>query len=168
MAASLTGWLVVAGPAAAERFANSYISFELPTGWACRLEQTEWVCRPTDPVGAREAIFILTAKETGPQDRLHLYEDHLARPMVLERGAQPGSGTLSTVLDLVRRSIGGRNWVIATHFQSEVRNYITRYFATADDQIAILFTFSAHSDHFDRWGAAILPTLESIEARRPR
>jgi hypothetical protein len=157
------GGALLAHPVRAEQFVNQYISFELPVGWTCNLEQTEWVCRPSDPVATREAIFILTAKEVGPQDTLELYEDHLLRPISLQR--RSGATTLSTVQEVKRRLIGARTWVVGTHFESEVPNYFTRYFATADEKIAILFTFSAHANYFDRWAAEVLPTLGSIETR---
>jgi hypothetical protein len=46
---AVAGW----GPwAEARTFANSYLSFDLPSEWACTLEGTEWVSKRRIPRGA--------------------------------------------------------------------------------------------------------------------
>ncbi len=61
--------------ATAEMFHNAHISFELPPGWACRLEQTQWVYVEDAERNQSSAIIILTAKERKDTDRFDLYED---------------------------------------------------------------------------------------------
>ena len=57
----------------AKRFANGYTEFELPPGWQCVIEGSEWVCQSEDKDRKKEAIIILAAKKRGSQDTCLLY-----------------------------------------------------------------------------------------------
>jgi hypothetical protein len=150
--------------ARAETFRNSYISFELPSGWTCALEETEWVCSDEAEGKQRSAIIILTAKERGDADRFDLYEDHLSisRPLMDTTGLPTGRS--STVEFVKRETIAGRMWVHGRQFESEVPNFYTDYFATVDDRVAILVTFSAHRQFFQRTFDRFYPSIASIRS----
>jgi hypothetical protein len=151
---------------AAETFQNSYISFELPPGWGCELEQTEWVCTDRAESPQSSAIIILTAKERGTIDRLDLYEDELSRPRPLRDTNGNPTGRSSRVFFVRSEMISTRTWIHGRQFESEVPNYHTDYFATVDDQIAMLVTFSAHTSVFDRAFAQFYPSMASIQPKR--
>lgn len=144
----------------AKTFANAYVSFELPDKWACVLEQTEWVCRPSAIEAAPQAIIILTAKEVGPSDSLAAYEQHLKTPRVVP--SRTGQPLQSQILKVETRQISGHPWVDGMHKASEVPNYFTRYLATTKDKIAVLVTFSAHQAHYTRYSGDFFKAIESL------
>ena len=155
------------GPrASAEIFQNSYISFELPVGWTCQLEQTEWVCVDKSEGKQNSAIMIFTAKERGSIDRFDLYEDHLSTPRpLLDTNGNP-VGRSSRVIFVKSEEIGKRTWIHGRQFESELANYYTDYFAIVDEQIAILVTFAAHISVFERMFARFYPTMATIQPKQ--
>jgi len=151
-------------PLSAEIFRSSYLSFELPSAWKCNLEGTEWVCEDTSEDAQKTAIIIMSAKERGGEDRFDLYEDHLSttKPLMDRNGAPTGR---SSTVEFVRRdAIGNRTWVHSRQFESEIRNYFTDYFATVDEKIAILVTFSAHRQSFQTAFERFYPSMATIRA----
>jgi hypothetical protein len=146
--------------AKAKRFSNAYVSFDLPEKWDCTLEQTEWVCRPSSPDLAQQAIILLTAKETGPQDSLGAYQSYLQLPrMIVSRSGQP---IQSEVKKVEVRNIANHPWVDGMHLASEVPHYFTRYLATTKDKIAIVVTFSAHKLHYSKFSTDFFRAAESL------
>lgn len=145
----------------AKVFRNAYVSFELPDKWACNLEQTEWVCRTSNPgVDRREAIIVLTAKETGPSDNLGSYETHLKQPRTIL--ARNGQSLQSQVIKVENRRIDNFPWVDGFHLASEIPNYYTRYLATTKDKIAVLVTFSAYKTAFTKYSSDFFRAIESL------
>ncbi|MES2965372.1 MAG: hypothetical protein V4760_15925 [Bdellovibrionota bacterium] len=153
--------LLLIQPAFARTFSNAYVSFELPDSWNCVLEQTEWVCRPVAPQLQQLGIIILTAKEVGPSDSNPQYKAHLQQPrIIMGRNGQPLN---STVLKVEERQINGQVWVDGMHNSSEVPNFFTRYLATTKDQkIAVLVTFTAHTQHYTKFQTAFLAAIASL------
>ncbi len=148
-------------PANAKVFRNAYVSFELPDKWDCALVQTEWVCRTSNPgVDSREAIIVLTAKETGPSDSLPAYEEHLKRPRTVM--GRNGQAIQSQVLKIEQRRIDNFPWVDGFHLASEIPNYYTRYLATTKDKIAVLVTFSAYKTSYTKYSADFFRAIESL------
>jgi hypothetical protein len=148
--------------ARAELFRSSYLSFALPPGWQCSLEGTEWVCEDQSEGKEKTAIIILTAKERGSDDRLDLFEDHLSAPKPVTDAKGMPTGRSSKVEFVIREPIGARMWVHSRQFESEVPNYYTDYFATVDDEIAILLTFSAYKDSFQIAFQRFYPSMATI------
>ena len=150
-----------ATPAVAERFQNSYISFELPANWDCKLDATEWVCISKYAKQAKEAIIILTGKEAGPNDNLAAYKNHIATPKSLPD--KSGKMIPSKVLAAPKeRIIANHPWVDGMHLGSEINSYYTRYLATVKDRLAILVTFSAHKEHYTKYSADFYKAVESL------
>lgn len=146
--------------ASAKIFRNSYVSFELPPGWDCQLEGTEWVCRSTKADQAKESIIILTAKEAGPKDNLQAYETHLKTPRVINNSA--GKPEPSKIIQVSQRTINQQVWVDGMHLASEVPNYYTRYLATVKDRIAVLVTFSAHKNQYTKYSNDFFHAILSL------
>lgn len=149
----------------AKTFRNAYISFEIGDKWDCKPEQTEWVCRTSDP-GLAEAIIILTAKEVGPHDALAAYETHLKTPRTIM--SRTGQSIQSTAYRIEQRKIANHTWVDGMHFSSEVWNYYTRYLATIKERIAVLVTFSAHKLHYTKYSADFFRAIESLRVTASR
>lgn len=135
----------------ATEFRNSYLRFDLPAGWTCETQETEFICNPPHVQGQPvSAIMVLTAKIPGPGDGLADYKKFLEG-----RAAELGRGAMIKAPANVR--IGDAIWVDGTLKGSEIPSYQTRYLATVKGGIAILFTFSAHqSAYSDLEGAAVL------------
>lgn len=125
-----------------ERFENAYVAFEVPDGWLCELQQTEWVCNAPGPKGvARSMIIILAAKLASHADTLMVYQRHLD-----DIGRKP---EVRTVEAARVRDIGGSLWVDASYEGSEVPGYITRYLVGTKGYIAVFVTFSVHRTQFN-------------------
>ena len=146
--------------ATAERFSNSYVSFELPQNWTCKREHTETVCTSRFSKKAKEAIIILTAKEAGPSDTFAIYLNHLKTPKTI--AAKDGKMIPSKVLHVRERNISSHKWIDGMHQGSEVTSYYTRYLGTIKDRIAILVTFSAHKAHYTKYSKDFIRAVESL------
>jgi len=142
-------------------FKNAYISFEMQDNWACKLEQTEWVCRAEDPQEAKEAVIILTAKEKGPTDTFPIYENHMNSPInTVSKSGAPISSKVKYKANT--QKINDQIWLDSLHQDSEVQSYFTRYLATIKDQIAILVTFSAHNNFYSKHSPNFDKTFRSL------
>lgn len=147
--------------AQARTFKNAYISFEMLDTWKCKLESTEWVCRPEDDKESKEAVIILTAKEKGPTDSFPIYKDHLSKPMTLN--LRSGGAAQSAVkIPPNELLINDHKWLESMHENSEVQHYYTRYLATIKDKVAILVTFTAHNKYYPKYVRAFTDTIKSL------
>ncbi len=160
----LTSLILFSFSANAKVFRNAYISFEMPDTWKCILEQTEWVCR-SDPdkfqKEAKEAIIILTAKEVGPTDSIPQYEQHLNSPITMI--GRNGSTAPSKIQYKAKKvQINDQVWIEGLHLGSEVNNYFTRYLATIKEKIAVLVTFSAHTQFYAKYSNDFYKTMMSM------
>ena len=148
-------------PLWAKVFRNSYVSFELPDRWECKLEGTEYLCSSLVKEASREAVIVLTAKELGPSDSFEIYEQFLKTPK--KSPGSDGKPRTSTVNHVRRRNISNQPWVDGMHLGSEIPNYYTRYLATIKDKIAVLVTFSAHQRHFTKYSSDFFKAIESLQ-----
>jgi hypothetical protein len=141
--------LVIPSLTYAKTFSSQFSEFELPSGWNCALEGSEWVCQSDDKDRKKEAIIILAAKFRGEQDSLDLYQAYLKQSKSF---ALPGGKTqISEARSVVVREINGQRWVDALHLASEVPGFYTRYLATVKDTLGIAVTFSIAKDHYDAY-----------------
>lgn len=133
----------------AKTFSSQFSEFELPSGWDCALEGSEWVCQSDDKDRKKEAIIILAAKYRGEQDSLDLYQAYLKQAKSF---ALPGGkNQISEAKSVTVREINGQRWVDALHLASEVPGFYTRYLATVKDSLGIAVTFSVAKDHYDSY-----------------
>lgn len=133
----------------AKTFSSQFSEFELPSGWDCALEGSEWVCQSDDKDRKKEAIIILAAKYRGEQDSLDQYQAYLKQPKSF---ALPGGKTqISEAKSVAVREINSQRWVDALHLASEVPGFYTRYLATVKDNLGIAVTFSVAKDHYDSY-----------------
>lgn len=131
----------------AKTFSSQFSEFELPNGWECVLEGSEWVCQSDNKDRKKEAIIILAAKYRGEQDSLDQYQLYLKAPKAF---TLPGGKTqISEAKSVSLREINGQKWIDALHLASEVPGFYTRYLATVKDTLGIAVTFSVAKDHYD-------------------
>lgn len=130
-------------------FNSQFSEFELPNGWDCSLEGSEWVCQSENKDRKKEAIIILAAKYRGDQDDLDKYQAYLKSPKTF---SLPGGKTqVSEAKAVSVREINGQRWVDSLHLASEVPGFYTRYLATVKDSLGIAVTFSVAKDHYDSY-----------------
>ncbi|MDO9182538.1 MAG: hypothetical protein Q7U04_09015 [Bacteriovorax sp.] len=133
----------------AKTFSSQFSEFELPSGWDCALEGSEWVCQSDDKDRKKEAIIILAAKYRGEQDSLDQYQAYLKLPKSF---TLPGGKTqISEAKTVTVKTINNQRWVDALHLASEVPGFYTRYLATVKDNLGIAVTFSVAKDHYDAY-----------------
>lgn len=145
--------------AQAKVFRNAYVAFELPDSWNCTLEHTEWVCRSEADKESKEAIIVLTAKETGPTDSFASYTQHLNTP---QTAPTPGATPSRIIYPPKQVKVNEHVWIDGLHMGSEVPNYFTRYLATIKDRIAILVTFSAHKNFYTKYSQDFFKAVMSL------
>lgn len=158
--------LAAAQPTNAKEFKNQYITFELPLGWECNLEGSDWVCQRTDPATRRDSIIVMTAKLQGEQDSLPQYLAYLKKPRVWT-GLDGGTVT-SKVLYARLRTINGVEYVDAQHEESELPGFVTRYLATVRSDIAVLVTYSVRRDRLGSTGSELDEMLRTVKVARRR
>ncbi len=124
----------------AKRFANGYIEFELPPGWQCQIEGSEWVCQSDDANRKKEAIIILAAKKRGKQDNLQGYKQYLEQTKTYKL---PGGKIQKSEMRYAKmNTVNGQSWVDSLHLASEIPGFFTRYLATVKSDIGVAVTFS--------------------------
>lgn len=130
----------------AKSFSSKFCEFELPSGWECAIEGTEWICQSENKERQKEAIIILAAKMRGDQDSLEQYQEYLKKPKTFKL---PGDKTqVSEAKSVEVKTINNQRWVDALHLASEVPGFYTRYLATVKENLGIAVTFSVAKDHY--------------------
>lgn len=142
----------------AKTFSNQYCQFELPAGWQCAIEGSEWVCQSDNKDRKKEAIIILAAKYRGPQDSLAEYQKYLKDTKTY---TLPGGKVQRSEPKYANtKAINGQNWVDALHLASEVPGFYTRYLATVKEDLGVAVTFSVTKDLY----TAYQPIFENVIA----
>jgi len=157
---------LLVSPLQAKRFTSQYCEFELPPGWECALEGTEWVCQSTNKDRKKEAIIILAAKIRGSQDSLPQYQAYLkkAKTFTLPGGkTQVSEGKYTKV-----SKIHGQAWVDSLHMASEVPGFYTRYMATVKEDLGIAVTFSVAKDHYDSYQDLFEKIIQTLKVFRQK
>lgn len=144
-----TAFTVLSSNVFAKRFASKYCEFELPAGWECALEGSEYVCQSENADRKKESIIILAAKIRGEQDNLDEYMAYLkkSKDYNLPGGKKQVSEPKSTKMS----SINGQQWVDALHLASEVPGFYTRYLATVKEDLGVAVTFSVTKDLYSAY-----------------
>lgn len=148
----------------AKNFSNRYMEFELPNGWKCALEGSEYVCQSENADRQKEAIIILAAKIRGQQDDLDQYTAYLKKPKTyqLPGGKVQNSEHKSTK----KRVIGKQEWVDSFHLASEVPGFYTRYLATVKADLGVAITFSVTKSMYSVYQDIFEKIIKSMKVFR--
>lgn len=141
---SLVLGVLVSSNLHAKRFASKYCEFELPAGWECALEGSEYVCQSENADRKKESIIILAAKIRGEQDTLDQYMAYLKKTK--EYNLPGGKKQVSEPKNTKMTKINDHQWVDALHLASEVPGFYTRYLATVKEDLGVAVTFSVSKD----------------------
>lgn len=139
-----------------KRFSSKYCEFELPPGWECALEGSEYVCQSENADRKKESIIILAAKIRGEQDSLDEYMAYLKKTK--EYNLPGGKKQVSEPKNTKLSRINDHQWVDALHLASEVPGFYTRYLATVKEDLGVAVTFSVGKDLYSSY----LPIIEKM------
>ena len=140
----------------AKLFSSKYCQFELPPGWECALEGTEYVCQSENADRKKESIIILAAKIRGEQDSLDEYMAYLKKPK--EFALPGGKKQISEPKSTKMSRVNDHQWVDALHLASEVPGFYTRYLATVKEDLGVAVTFSVGKDQYTSY----LPVMDKM------
>jgi len=147
-------------------FTSQYCQFELPGGWSCALEGTEWVCQSENKDRKKEAIIILAAKVRGPKDSLADYQSYLKKGKTFKL---PGGKTQVSEAKYTRaKNINNHQWVDSLHLASEVPGFYTRYLATVKADLGVAVTFSVAKDHYESYRAVFDQVAATLRVFRQK
>ena len=162
-------WIVlafaVASGAQGKKFSSQFCEFDLPEGWECELEGSEWVCQSTNEDRRKEAIVILAAKERGEEDSLDAYQAYLKQKKVFNL---PGGKNIISEMRYVNTvEINGHTWIDAMHLQSEIPGFYTRYLATVEEGLGVGVTFSVAKDYYGAYKEMFDRMIASLKVFAP-
>lgn len=152
--------------AEAKRFTTKYCEFELPSGWECALEGSEWVCQSENAERKKESIIILAAKTRGEQDNLDEYMAYLKK--VKEYNLPGGKKQVSEPKSTKLNRINEHQWVDALHLASEVPGFYTRYLATVKEDLGVAVTFSVTKDLYTTYQPIIDKLVSTLRVFRQK
>lgn len=145
----------------AKRFTSAFCEFELPPGWDCALEGTEWVCQSENADRKKEAIIILAAKLRGEQDSLDQYQSYLKQTKTF---SLPGGKTQVSEPKVTEvKRINDHPWVDSLHMASEVPGFYTRYLATVKEKLGVAVTFSVSKDHYQAYQGLFEKVVQTLK-----
>lgn len=152
-------------PAFSKIYTSQFLEFELPIGWDCNLEGSEWVCQSENVDRKKEAIIIFAAKARGPDDALPDYQKHLkqSKTFQLPGGVTQVSEPKLNQIEIIKN----HHWVSSLHLASEVPGFYTQYFATVKSALGIAVTFSVAKDHYQEYRATINKLMRSLKPFSP-
>lgn len=148
----------------AAQFSNQYMSFELPLGWQCQLEGSEYVCQSDHGDRKKEAIIIFAAKVRAEQDSLDGYLAYLKKEKAYK---VPGGKSMVSETKYAKMvTIHSHRWIDALHLGSEVPGFYTRYLATVKSDLGIAITFSVAKDLYRSYQPVFDKVVASLRVYR--
>lgn len=153
--------LAIAAQAEAKTFQNSYVTFEVPENWNCTQESKAWTCTAQNLLDSKEAIIIVAAKVAGPEDALPNFLAHLKKQRTVTTKA--GTPMQSQMMYSQERLLAGQKWVQSQHLSSEIQDYYTLYLATVKEQLAILVSFSAEKNKYQKYNAIFDNAMKTLK-----
>ncbi len=150
----------------AKRFSSKYCEFELPAGWECALEGSEYVCQSENADRKKESIIILAAKIRGEQDNLDEYMAYLKKSK--EYNLPGGKKQISEPKNTKLSRINEQQWVDALHLASEVPGFYTRYLATVKEDLGVAVTFSVTKDLYSTYQPIIDKLVSTLRVFRQK
>ncbi len=158
--------VALSSPLYAKSFSSKFCQFELPAGWECALEGSEYVCQSENAERKKESIIILAAKIRGEQDNLDEYMAYLKRPK--EYNLPGGKKQISEAKSTKLSTINDHRWVDALHLASEVPGFYTRYLATVKEDLGVAVTFSVSKDLYSAYQPIIDKLVSTLRVFRQK
>ncbi|HLT22645.1 MAG TPA: hypothetical protein VKZ84_04350 [Bacteriovoracaceae bacterium] len=156
----------LAGQVSAKSFTSKYCEFELPPGWECQLEGSEYVCQSENADRKKESIIILAAKIRGEQDSLDEYMAYLKKNK--EYNLPGGKKQVSEPKSVKMTTVNDHRWVDSLHLASEVPGFYTRYLATVKEDLGVAVTFSVSKDLYSAYKPVMDKMVSSLRVFRQK
>lgn len=150
----------------AKSFTSKYCEFELPPGWDCQLEGSEYVCQSENADRKKESIIILAAKIRGEQDSLDEYMAYLKKNK--EYNLPGGKKQVSEPKSVKMTTVNDHRWVDSLHLASEVPGFYTRYLATVKEDLGVAVTFSVSKDLYSAYKPVMDKMVSSLRVFRQK
>ena len=157
---------LLASAAHAKSFATKFCQFELPPGWDCALEGSEYVCQSENADRKKESIIILAAKIRGEQDSLDEYMAYLKKNK--EYNLPGGKKQVSEPKNVKMTKVNEHQWVDALHLASEVPGFYTRYLATVKEDLGVAVTFSVTKDLYSQYQPVMDKLVSTLRVFRQK
>lgn len=157
-------------------FKNSYLEFNLPPQWNCQLRGKAYVCRyqaaekcAKEATSAecrkqikksKEALIVMTAKKKSSVDNLDYFKKHFSNVRFFTAG---NSSSQSKVVHNKFVKIKNLKWLDSMHLGSEVPHYYTRYLATIKQDVAVLVSFSSHTQYYTSYTTPFFNSIKSLK-----
>lgn len=156
-------YLLATSAVIAKPYTSNFLEFELPNGWECSIEGSEYVCQSTNDRRKKEAIIIFAAKHRGKQDDLIQYKAYLeqAKTFKLPGGKTQISEPSYTRMKKIQGQ--GHTWVDSLHLSSEVPGFFTRYLATVKGELGVAVTFSVAKEHYQTYKPIFDKIIETMQ-----
>lgn len=158
--------MVLNGHVNAKSFTSKYCEFELPPGWECQLEGSEYVCQSENADRKKESIIILAAKIRGEQDSLDEYMAYLKKTK--EYNLPGGKKQVSEPKSVIMTTVNDHRWVDSLHLASEVPGFYTRYLATVKEDLGVAVTFSVSKDLYSAYKPVMDKMVSSLRVFRQK
>ena len=161
------GVLGLSLPVQGKIFRNSYFSFQLPDGWACRQNDNDlgWTCQNVVRSDKKtEAAILILAKEAGPQDNFQRYQETLKKPLKNRHLLKPSEVQRFNP----KKIVSFHTWIDSLHYEGAIQQYYTRYLATKKNELAILVTFTAHKDLYAQYSSDFIRAIQSMKIVAPK
>ena len=149
---------------------SSYLNFEIPDTWDCKAFEQNWVCHDKYQNKKMEALITVTAKIAGDFDKTENYLNYLKQEKTWV--TQTGEEVVSQIVGNEAKYIHPNRfpWVEATHLNSEIESYISRYAGTvccedSSSQLGMLVVLSAHQDLWSKYSDIFLKTINSLKIK---
>lgn len=135
------------------------VSFSYPEDWKCLQQETNWACR-SNQSGPDVAMIVVTLKKEEKVLTLPEYQQKLNQKKV-----NPGAvaSLVSVPVSSEIKNISGQQWVDATHFNGEFKDFHTRYLLTVKDNEIILVSFSVHQLKYDTYQPQFERMVQSLK-----
>jgi len=154
-------FLLLVGPCASADKNQTFgpIQMQLPDQWSCKNETESLICLDSSPTSKKNAAIVINFKTRTPDDTLTIFHDQLSRPRVLQGGEV---NSPSTPLGVNYKQIRGIQWVEGIHQDSEIKNFMTHYYATVVGARAILISLTIQLADYQEVLNKMNPYIETI------
>jgi|GEM_PF-5148401 len=126
---------------------NRFVEFQVPASFQCSLANDTFLCQSGDSQRRRDAFITVVAQNAvAGLDEIAVYKAHLEKPRSFE--SLSGEQLVSEPKYSRQRELFGHPWVEAIHVNSELPDFVTRYFATRSGELGVLIGISVRRDKY--------------------
>lgn len=141
-------------------FQSPFLAFEMPENFTCQKTKGTYTCQSSTGPKMKDEIIVVLLKRAGPQDTLEQYRSQMSQPRTIQN--KDKINEFSRVLSVQQVNTNGIPWIEAKHFNGELPDYYTSYWATKIGGVAMLISYSAHQSKQAQWQQNAQKILRSL------